>query len=74
MFIQSGGVGVINVLGPGVNVKNMDYCSKVLYGSSVFYMLLSDLLEFNRPGLRTRDIFSLVAGLNFFSLLIKKLA
>ena len=58
IFIQSGGVGVINVFEPGVNDTNMDYCSKVLYGSTVFYMLLSELMELNRPGLRTlEDIF-----------------
>lgn len=38
---------------------NVDYCSKVLYGRSVFYMLLLGLLESNRPSLRTmEDIFN----------------
>jgi hypothetical protein len=38
---------------------NVDYCSKVLYGRSVFYMLLLGLLESNRPSLRSmEDIFN----------------
>lgn len=38
---------------------NVDYCSKVLYGRSVFYMLLLGLLESDRPSLRTmEDIFN----------------
>lgn len=38
---------------------NVDYCSKVLYGRSVFYMLLLGLLESERPSLRTmEDIFN----------------
>ena len=41
------------------NDTNVDYCSKVLYGRSVFYMLLLGLLESNRPSLRTmEDIFN----------------
>lgn len=38
---------------------NVDYCSKVLYGRSVFYMLLLGLLESDRPSLRSmEDIFN----------------
>lgn len=38
---------------------NVDYCSKVLYGRSVFYMLLLGLLESDKPSLRTmEDIFN----------------
>ena len=41
------------------NDTNVDYCSKVLYGRSVFYMLLLGLLESDRPSLRTmEDIFN----------------
>lgn len=38
---------------------HVDYCSKVLYGRSVFYMLLLGLLESDRSSLRTlEDIFN----------------
>jgi len=38
---------------------NVDYCSKVLFGRSVFYMLLMGLLESSRPSLRSmQDIFN----------------
>lgn len=34
---------------------NVDYCSKVLYGRSVFYMILMGLLESDRCSLRTLE-------------------
>jgi len=38
---------------------NVDYCTKVLYGRSVFYMILYALLESDRASLRTmEDIFN----------------
>jgi len=41
------------------NDTNVDYCSKVLFGRSVFYMLLMGLLESSRPSLRSmQDIFN----------------
>ena len=39
----------------------VDYCTKVLYGRSVFYMILYSLLESDRTSLRTmEDIFNSV--------------
>lgn len=38
---------------------HVDYCTKVLYGRSVFYMILYSLLESDRTSLRTmEDIFN----------------
>jgi hypothetical protein len=48
---------------------HVDYCTKVLYGRSVFYMILYSLLESDRTSLRTmEDIFNSVKFKFLFNL------
>jgi len=48
---------------------NVDYCTKVLYGRSVFYMILYSLLESDRTSLRTmEDVFNSVKFKFLFNL------
>lgn len=48
---------------------HVDYCTKVLYGRSVFYMILYSLLESDRTSLRTmQDIFNSVKFKFLFNL------
>jgi hypothetical protein len=46
----------------------VDYCTKVLYGRSVFYMILYSLLESDRTSLRTMEDILTVPNSSFYSI------